>query len=72
MSKSRETTGDDLAEIRAKLTSGGGPEYWRSLEELAGTESFQHYLHREFPEAASEMTDPETRRHFLKLIAIRN
>jgi MoCo/4Fe-4S cofactor protein with predicted Tat translocation signal len=68
MSNPRETTADDLAEIRAKLASGGGPEYWRSLEELAGTESFQHYLHREFPEAASEMTDPETRRHFLKLM----
>ena len=68
MSKSRETTPDDLAQIRARLASASGPEYWRSLEELAGTESFQHYLHREFPEQASEMSDPESRRHFLKLM----
>ncbi len=68
MSKSRETNADDLAEIRAHLASASGPEYWRSLEELAGTESFQHFLHREFPENATEMTDPETRRHFLKLM----
>ena len=68
MSKSRETSPDDLASIRAHLASASGPEYWRSLEELAGTESFQHYLHREFPEQASELTDPESRRHFLKLM----
>jgi MoCo/4Fe-4S cofactor protein with predicted Tat translocation signal len=68
MSKSRETNADELSEIRARLASASGPEYWRSLEELAGTETFQHYLHREFPENASEMTDPETRRQFLKLM----
>ena len=68
MSKSRETSPDDLAKIREHLASASGPEYWRSLEELAGTESFQHYLHREFPEQASEMNDPESRRHFLKLM----
>jgi MoCo/4Fe-4S cofactor protein with predicted Tat translocation signal len=68
MSKSRETNSDDLAEIRARLASASGPEFWRSLEELAGTESFQHYLHREFPENATEMADPESRRQFLKLM----
>ena len=68
MSKSREINADELSDIRDRLASSSGPEYWRSLEELAGTESFQHYLHREFPEQASEMTDPETRRHFLKLM----
>ena len=31
-----------------------GPEYWRSLEELAGSEEFQEMLHREFPKGASE------------------
>ncbi len=68
MSKSLETNADELSEIRARLASASGPEYWRSLEELAGTETFQHYLHREFPEQASEMNDPETRRQFLKLM----
>ena len=30
-----------------------GPEYWRSLEELAGSEAFKEALHREFPKGAS-------------------
>ncbi len=65
----RENPGDDLLEIRAQLASkASGPDYWRSLEELAGTETFQHYLHREFPENATEMADPESRRAFLKLM----
>ena len=68
MSKPSEIPAEDLVEIQAQLASASGPEYWRSLEELAGTPKFQHFLHREFPENASELTDPETRRHFLKLM----
>ena len=30
-----------------------GPQYWRSLEELAGSKEFQEALHREFPKGAS-------------------
>jgi molybdopterin-containing oxidoreductase family iron-sulfur binding subunit len=58
----------DLASIRESLAGASGPEYWRSLEELANTEAFQEYLHREFPEAASEFTDPVGRRQFLRLM----
>jgi molybdopterin-containing oxidoreductase family iron-sulfur binding subunit len=58
----------DLAAIRESLAGASGPEYWRSLEELAKTETFQEYLHREFPEAASEFTDPVGRRQFLRLM----
>jgi MoCo/4Fe-4S cofactor protein with predicted Tat translocation signal len=68
MSKPSEIPAEDLVEIRSQLASASGPEYWRSLEELAGTPKFQHFLHREFPENASELTDPESRRHFLKLM----
>ncbi len=49
-------------------TKKTGKEYWRSLEELAETPEFQTYLHREFPENASEWTDPKGRRNFLKLM----
>jgi len=49
-------------------TPGGRQQYWRSLEELAGTEEFQRWLHREFPEQASEFTDPVGRRQFLRLM----
>jgi len=58
----------DLASIRASLAGASGPEYWRSLEELANTDAFQEYLHREFPEQASEFTDPVGRRQFLRLM----
>ena len=47
---------------------GGRHAYWRSLEELADTEEFQHWLHREFPEQASEFADPVGRRQFLRLM----
>ncbi len=40
----------DLASLRAGLAGTSGQEYWRSLEELANTDAFQEYLHREFPE----------------------
>ena len=45
-----------------------GPEYWRSLEEFAGTEEFQEALHREFPKGASEWLDSVSRRGFLKVM----
>ena len=32
-----------------------GKTYWRSLEQLADTPRFREWLHREFPENASEM-----------------
>jgi MoCo/4Fe-4S cofactor protein with predicted Tat translocation signal len=58
----------DLASIREKLTAAKGPNYWRSLDEIAGTEGFQDFLHREFPRQASEWEDVEGRRNFLKLM----
>ena len=45
-----------------------GPEYWRSLEELAGSPEFQEALHREFPKGASEWVDSVSRRGFLKVM----
>jgi len=43
-------------------------EYWRSLDQLADTPGFKDILQREFPEHASEMTNPVTRRKFLGLM----
>jgi len=54
--------------LRARVEGTRGREYWRSLEALAGTPEFQEYLHREFPENASEWLDPVGRRGFLKLM----
>ena len=58
----------DLAVIQGRLAETRGPQFWRSLEELSGSEAFQTYLHREFPEQASEWTDPVGRRQFLQLM----
>jgi molybdopterin-containing oxidoreductase family iron-sulfur binding subunit len=58
----------DLAAIKSRLAGSGGRLYWRSLGELADTPEFREYLHREFPEQASEWNDPKGRRDFLKLM----
>jgi MoCo/4Fe-4S cofactor protein with predicted Tat translocation signal len=56
----------DLATVREQIEDTTGPEYWRSLEELAGSDEFQEMLHREFPKGASEWLDDFSRRGFLK------
>ena len=66
--RSHEDSGVDLTEVRARLAGSTGPEFWRSLDEAAGTEAFQSYLHREFPDSAADLADPETRRTFLKVM----
>ena len=66
----------ELASVRARIdiatahddAEKTGPEYWRSLEELAGSEDFQDALHREFPKGASEWVDSVSRRGFLKVM----
>ena len=66
----------DLTAVREKLDAATahdaaektGPEYWRSLEELAGTRDFKEALHREFPKGASEWLDSVSRRGFLKVM----
>ncbi|PYS52403.1 MAG: molybdopterin oxidoreductase, partial [Acidobacteria bacterium] len=58
----------DLAAIRARLAAARGPEYWRSLEELAESERFQEFLHNEFPRQASALHGPVNRREFLALM----
>jgi molybdopterin-containing oxidoreductase family iron-sulfur binding subunit len=45
-----------------------GPHYWRSLDELAETDGFKEYLHREFPEGASEI-EGVNRRQFMKVMS---
>src|SRR4029453_14182708 len=58
----------DLSAIRARLADKTGPQFWRSLEEVAQTPEFEAMLHREFPQGVSEFTDPAGRRDFLRLM----
>ena len=60
----------DFASLRERLT-GSGREYWRSLEELAGSPEFEELLHREFPRQAEAMFEGRAtvdRRDFLRLM----
>jgi MoCo/4Fe-4S cofactor protein with predicted Tat translocation signal len=59
----------DLKTARSRIAEAKGPEYWRSLEELAGSSEFQEMMHREFPKGASEWLDSVSRRGFLKLMS---
>jgi MoCo/4Fe-4S cofactor protein with predicted Tat translocation signal len=59
----------DPSVVRSRLAGAEGRLYWRSLGELADTLEFREYLHREFPEQASEWNDPKGRRQFLKLMS---
>ena len=58
----------DLATVREEIAATRGPEYWRSLEELAGSEEFREMMHREFPKGSSEWLDSVSRRGFLQLM----
>src|SRR6187397_3017895 len=59
----------DIEALRARLDGTRGREYWRSLEALSETPEFKEFLHREFPQNASEWLDPVGRRGFLKLMS---
>ena len=57
-----------LRDSGAQGAASRGKEFWRSLEELAQTPTFEEWLGREFPQGAAEMRDPASRRSFLKLM----
>src|SRR5256714_1886689 len=58
----------DLVQVQADIEKKNGPEFWRSLEELAGSAEFREMMHREFPKGASEWVDAVSRRGFFKLM----
>lgn len=58
----------ELEEVRRRLRSASGSEFWRSLDELARTPEFEELLHREFPQQATELPQGVSRRGFLHLM----
>ncbi len=58
----------DIADLRARLAGGDGPQVWRSLEALAETPAFRDFLTKEFPSAA-RLADGPDRRQFVRLMA---
>ncbi len=55
--------------VRLATPAATGRRYWRSLDELADTPEFKDWLHREFPQGASEFEDGVSRRHFVKIMS---
>jgi molybdopterin-containing oxidoreductase family iron-sulfur binding subunit len=45
-----------------------GKDYWRSLNQLADDPKYKEFLENEFPDSASEMKNPVSRRKFLTLM----
>src|ERR1044072_9828842 len=58
----------DLETVRAQIAETQGPDFWRSLWELGGTEEFREMMHREFPKGASEWASGVSRRGFMSLM----
>jgi len=46
-----------------------GPQYWRSLDQLADTPEFREWLEKEFPHGAAELADAPNRRQFVKIMS---
>lgn len=51
-----------------QLRGRRGKQWWRSLEELAGSEAFQEYLSQQFPQQLALLSQSPTRRQFLQLM----
>lgn len=47
-----------MIELKRRPSESTGKRWWKSLEELADTPQFRDFVHREFPEQASEFDDP--------------
>jgi MoCo/4Fe-4S cofactor protein with predicted Tat translocation signal len=46
-----------------------GPQYWRSLDQLANKPEFRKWVEQEFPAGASEMIEGASRRNMMKIMA---
>jgi molybdopterin-containing oxidoreductase family iron-sulfur binding subunit len=58
----------DVSELRRRLAAEDEPTYWRSLEELAGTNEFREAVEREFPALMERWGDTISRRGMLKVM----
>jgi MoCo/4Fe-4S cofactor protein with predicted Tat translocation signal len=63
-----EATPFDLDALRAKLAASQGPQFWRSLDEVAATPEFQSWVDNEFTAGTSEWTSPVSRRRLMQLL----
>ncbi|HEX3581845.1 MAG TPA: TAT-variant-translocated molybdopterin oxidoreductase, partial [Thermoanaerobaculia bacterium] len=58
----------DYKTFRARIGDLRGKEYWRSLEELSRSDSFDEFFRDEFPRQAMALGNGVDRRNFMKLM----
>ncbi|HEX7191351.1 MAG TPA: TAT-variant-translocated molybdopterin oxidoreductase, partial [Thermoanaerobaculia bacterium] len=58
----------DYKAFRHRIGDLRGKEYWRSLEELSRSDSFDEFFHDEFPRQAMALGNGVDRRNFMKLM----
>ena len=63
-----ETKKLDFSEFRQRVGDLRGKEYWRSLEELSRSDSFDEFFANEFPQQALALEKGVDRRDFVKLM----
>jgi MoCo/4Fe-4S cofactor protein with predicted Tat translocation signal len=59
----------EIGALRKKLAGGGGPKFWRTLEEAADTEELRQYIEQEFPGLSGQVPQGVDRRSLLKVMA---
>ncbi len=59
---------NQLVNITTPVKETTGKKYWRSLDELAGTQEFREWVAKEFP-GGTEMLTGSSRRNVLKIMA---
>ncbi|MFN3323115.1 MAG: TAT-variant-translocated molybdopterin oxidoreductase [Bryobacteraceae bacterium] len=64
-----KTSSLDLTALRKRLDGTRGKQYWRSLEEVAGTDEFRRFIEDEFPGRCEEWLNPVRRRDLLRFMA---
>ncbi|MCB0272634.1 MAG: TAT-variant-translocated molybdopterin oxidoreductase [Bdellovibrionales bacterium] len=45
------------------------PTFWRSFNHLENNQEYQNFLTQEFPQGAEQLSDPVTRRNFMKIMS---
>src|SRR5262245_35093791 len=59
---------DLIDDVQPAGGAARGREYWRSLDELADTPAFRALIESEYPQYATQLDDPISRRRFLSLM----
>lgn len=65
---SQQVASIEISDVRAELDGKSGPEYWRSLNEMAQTPEFENLMAREFQGGAPASWGSVSRRNFLRLM----